>query len=729
MRLLLPCLLLSLCSLALAQDWREIKPPPTRRDMATMYQVAAPLDPLADPLKWPVATHSQSAVATVAAGEGMRPAQKGLAIHYDFSGREGLEYVDLQGDVTLPEGSKSLGLWMRGSQHALSVNVRVLDKSGEVFQFGLGKLRPGQWTLGVSDLANGGHWGGDNNGQMDPPLRLTSIIFDKISAGFKATGDVQITQLATYTKLPARLEPHGFKLSIPQAQKMLVYDPAQPVTLRIQADTSDKSLPALPLELTARLVDPFGQVAQTASFKLASAEPVPFTLTPASVGAYDLQLRLQGKEAELDAPWADFRFAVMPEPPAADATSPFGVSTHYRGWDYQNIMPLQARAGIKYYRDELAWGSVEQEKGKLAMPDRLRAYLQLGKQLSLEPLIIADYTNKLWEPEGDFPIHPESRAAFARYAGFLAKECPEVRNWEIWNEWTGGCGMGDRKGTAADYAPVFLESAKAIRAVTPQATVTGIGGEWDWAQFKPMMSGGAGRAMSAATIHPYMYPSLPGDGFAENLKNAWSEAQTSSERGRMDLVFPTTDAAAAYVAATRSIPLWITEIGWPTQMDARGSSFLHQSRCLVRMMVIALARASESPLIRDIERIFWYDFKDDGTDLTYNENNFGLVHHDSFALAPKPAYVAYAHLISKLHGMQCDDVSDLNGLRIATFGDDDHAVGVMWMEEEGQLGKIDLPAGSRAEDMFGRTIKITGPITVTQDPIFVFSPLPLERMK
>ena len=729
--LLLPCLLLSVCTLALAQQWREIKPPPTRRDLPAMYQVGAPLDPLADPAKWLAPTHSQSAQATVAVGEGKEAGQKGLAVHYDFSGRDGLEYVDLQGNVPLPEGAQSLGLWMRGGQHALPVNVRVLDKSGETFQFSLGHLTPGQWTLGVCDLKNGGHWGGDNNGQMDPPLRLADLIADRLRNGFKASGDFRIAQLAVYTKAPGRLLPHGFKLFVPQSQQMLVYAPGQTVQMRVQPDLKDQTLPPLPVVVSARLVDPFGAVAGSATLKLATADPAPFTITPPSAGAYDLQVRIKGRESDLDAPWADLRFAVMPPPPAEDASSPFGVSTHYRGWDYQNIMPLQARAGIKYYRDELAWSSVEQEKGKLVMPDRLRAYLDFGQQQGLEPLIIADYTNKLWEPEGDFPIHPESRAAFARYCAFLAKECPMVHNYEIWNEWTGGCGMNGRRGTAADYAPLFLESAKAIRAVNPEATVVGIGGEWDWAQFKPMMSQGAGMAMDAASIHPYLYPNLPGQDFSERLEKAHRDAEEAAGRGKLDWSkgIGTTEPSQAVAAAARCLPIWITEIGWPTELDARGSSWLHQARCLVRMMAMALAVNSHSSIMNDVRRVFWYDFKDDGTDLTYNENNFGLLHHDSFAFAPKPAYVAYAHLISRLHGLQCDEVTDYHGLRTATFGDDDHAVALMWMEKEGQLGKISLPAGSRAEDMFGRPIKIRGPIMVTQDPVFVFAPLPKESKR
>ncbi|MEI6502844.1 MAG: cellulase family glycosylhydrolase, partial [Armatimonadota bacterium] len=649
--------------------------------------------PLAPSRPSATATHGQSAQATVAVAEG-REGARGLAVHYDFSGRDGLEYVDLAGEAPLGEDVQSLGLWMRGGEHRLPVNVRILDQSGECFQFNLGQLTPGEWTLGVCDLSGGGHWGGDDNGKLDPPLRLTSIIFDRQQNRFKGTGDLQIGQLGVYRKLTSRMQPHGLTLSLPQAQDMLVYEPGQAVTVRLQADLTDPTLPPLPLALTARLVDPFGQVVQTASVKLASADPVPFTLTPPTAGAFDLQFRLPGEDNDLDAPWADLRFAVLPTPLADGAKSPFGVCTHFgQGGAAASLMPLIARAGITYYRDEIYWGGVEQEKGKLAIPDGCRAWVKLGKQLGLEPLIIVDYSNGVWEPTGDFPIHTESRAAFARYAGFLAQQLPEIQHFEIWNEWTGGCGMNGRTGTAADYAPVFLESAKAIRQANPQAQVVGIGGEWDWAQFGPMMSGGAGAAMDAATIHPYMYPGLPGQPFGEHLRKAGAET---------------------LVAAGKPLPVWITEIGWPTQRDGRGSSFLHQARCLVRMMTTALAS--------DVRRVFWYDFKDDGTDLIYNESNFGMVHHDSFALAPKPAYVAYAHLIRAVHGRKCGGWERSKDFRSVRFTGDRDTLSIVWMDEESKTVQFKLPPKARVEDMFGRPVKAVSTIPLTQDPVFVFAP-------
>ncbi len=66
-----------------------------------------------------------------------------------------------------------------------------------------------------------------------------------------------------------------------------------------------------------------------------------------------------------------------------------------------------------------------------------------------------------------------------------------------------------------------------------------------------------------------------------------------------------------------------------------------QANLLVRMMVVQLAGG--------VERIFWYDMRNDGTVASNPEHNFGLIRYDS---QPKPAIVAYANLIHQFNGGQ-----------------------------------------------------------------------------
>ncbi len=677
------------CAAAPAQGWREIKTPPTRRDASAMYQLAGVLDPLDDAARWQAATHDQSAGAVVTAGEGREAGQGALRISYGFSGRDGLEYVDLAGRAPLPLDATALGLWMRGGGHALPCRVRVVDAGGECYQYDMGSLVSGRWTLGVSRIEAGHHWGGDGNGRLDPPLTLASIVLDRLGNQFRATGEATLAELGVYREVPERLTPHGLRVAVPEDQAHLVYKPGQPVRLRVAADAE---LP-VPARISTRLVDPFGTVVSEAAADLRQERSTYLTITPDASGAYDLILRLAGREDDLDGPWADFRFAVLPHLAPGGDDSPFGVSTHFgQSWPLE-IMPLIARAGITFYRDEIYWSAVEQTRDQLAIPDKCRRYIRRGAELGLKPLVIADYANRFYDDYA-YPVSPEARAGFARYAGLLASELqPELQHIEIWNEWCGGCGMGGRRGTAEDYGPTYLQAAESVRAANPQAMVCGIGGEWGSDPLPAMMAGGAGAAMDAFSIHPYHYPQLPGRWLCDHLQRA---------------------SAGGARAAGRPVPLWITEIGWPTHMGGSGSSFLHQARSLVRAMVIALTGGAE--------RVFWYDFMDDGRDVTYNENNFGLVHHPDFALAPKPAYVAYAHLIALLQGRRLvvQGVSR-GGLWRTVYEGGGTRVTVAWAAEKAQRFSVHLPHGARIEDMFGRPLTAEGQIEVTWDPVFVIT--------
>jgi hypothetical protein len=58
-----------------------------------------------------------------------------------------------------------------------------------------------------------------------------------------------------------------------------------------------------------------------------------------------------------------------------------------------------------------------------------------------------------------------------------------------------------------------------------------------------------------------------------------------------------------------------------------------------------LPRAIMLALGEGLQRIFWYEFRDGGTDPTYNEHRFGIIHLD---LSPKPAYYSYQALMRAL---------------------------------------------------------------------------------
>ena len=58
-----------------------------------------------------------------------------------------------------------------------------------------------------------------------------------------------------------------------------------------------------------------------------------------------------------------------------------------------------------------------------------------------------------------------------------------------------------------------------------------------------------------------------------------------------------------------------------------------------------LPRAYMIALRGGMSNIYWYEFRDGGDDPAYNEDRFGVIHHD---MTPKPAYLAYQAMAAAL---------------------------------------------------------------------------------
>jgi len=126
-----------------------------------------------------------------------------------------------------------------------------------------------------------------------------------------------------------------------------------------------------------------------------------------------------------------------------------------------------------------------------------------------------------------------------------------------------------------------------------------------------------------------------------------------------------------------------------------------------------------------VERVFWYDFKDDGLKRDYNEANFGIVRHETFNCAPKPAYVAYAVMSRVLTGSRFARREELGpgavGYRFER--PDGSAVLVAWAPEEPCA--VTVPGGARGvTDLMGNPVEAEEAegglrLALTGDPIYV----------
>ncbi len=296
-----------------------------------------------------------------------------------------------------------------------------------------------------------------------------------------------------------------------------------------------------------------------------------------------------------------------------------GTCTHFsqgKGILDRNLDRIK-QAGIASIRDEVGWGAVEREKGRLAMPEQFDTYVRRTAASGVNVLLILDYGNRFYD-DGDRPRSPEGIEGFCRYAEFVVRHFgKQVRLYEIWNEWDISIGMPQKYrkgGSAEDYVKLLKAVYPRIKAADPDVLVmagacTSGGVKKGW--LEGIVKLGALDFCDAISIHSYNYS----DKFPQRGPEACSAWMTGVQ-----------EMLRKYKGS--NVPFYVTEMGWPTHVSKNGTDPELSGSYLARLYL--LARTSPS-----FQGIWWYDFQDDGWKAEYNEDNFGLVRPD---LTPKPAY-------------------------------------------------------------------------------------------
>ena len=137
----------------------------------------------------------------------------------------------------------------------------------------------------------------------------------------------------------------------------------------------------------------------------------------------------------------------------------------YADWDQYKF--LLAGLGVKHARFFSGWAKTEQEKRKYDftwLDPQIRECAAMG----VKPWVCISYGNPVWG--SDFRLgmrvkqvtdNPEAFAAWIRYVKALVTRYKDVVDeWEVWNE------PFDQD---EEYATLYLETAKAVRSVQPEA--------------------------------------------------------------------------------------------------------------------------------------------------------------------------------------------------------------------------------------------------------------------
>jgi polysaccharide biosynthesis protein PslG len=350
-----------------------------------------------------------------------------------------------------------------------------------------------------------------------------------------------------------------------------------------------------------------------------------------------------------------------------------GVATHSMNNLAQPLRSLElARAaGITSVRDDAFWSTAEPAPGQLRVIPQWRAWLSTANSLDLTPMVILGYGTSF---NGNAkPRTPAVKIPYLNYVDYISRQLGNpVKYFEVWNEWDIE-GPKDPR-LSSDYVALVRDAAPIIRKNNPQAkilagavTSAGIKGGF----VDRMLAAGVLKYADGISLHPYVHC----EGRDRNTPESWIGWMRSVDNSISS-------------KAGRPVPLYLTEMSWPSHEGNCGITPVRQSAWLARAYFLART-------VPNIKGMWWYDLINDGKVRDDQEHHFGLLNVD---LSAKPAYSTLKAISPYLrdftydasHSLQADNLYKL------AFSDGRERILVAWATGRPREDRISASAMNNA---------------------------------
>jgi GH35 family endo-1,4-beta-xylanase len=290
-------------------------------------------------------------------------------------------------------------------------------------------------------------------------------------------------------------------------------------------------------------------------------------------------------------------------------------------------------AGVQVVRMDFNWDMLNPTRDEWRFDD-YDAVVRIVRQHKMDMLGIVDYTS-WWassaQDSNDWRVRlyaePLRDADFARYTYEVVKHFKnDVHVWQIWNE-PNTQDFWKPKPNPARYASLLQEAYRAAKYADPNAVVVfaglsgnGVEGDDDAGLRSNFVAqayqAGARGYFDAMAIHPYMLP----NGGIDTLREKIAATR-----------------AVLNAHGDQNIPLWLTEIGVPTDVPWWQTAPLQSEQDAANWLNLVYTKLWDLT-----PTIFWYELQDRAGDSP--ESHFGLLRADD---SPKAAYERYRALAGR----------------------------------------------------------------------------------
>ncbi|ROQ17738.1 glycosyl hydrolase family 39 [Curtobacterium sp. PhB172] len=400
-------------------------------------------------------------------------------------------------------------------------------------------------------------------------------------------------------------------------------------------------------------------------------------------------------------PAATTRFVVTTE--RAERDPSFGLAVGGNPGPVAEALPTLDALGAGSYRQDLQWTAVEKQPGTFDFGPTDARVDALVAERSMHPLFVLDYGHPAYTASAMSPpdvSDPVQAAAWTRYVDAAVRHMraryPEAdRSFEVWNEWKNN--HGALPSDPASYIALGELTARTIRVADPDARIVGptenAVSDSERAWLAEWLDLGGADHVDAVSIHPYNEPWAPEHCVATNpcIEDAlrWLRAEVDAH--------PRADGT--------TLPIWISEVGWPTA-GAAGVPTGDQAAFVVRTQVLAAQYG--------VERVFTFEMSAPDRvqgDGTYRA--FGLTERPSLGYEPKPAAAAYATMQRTLAGMHYAADLRTGDVRQVRFDSADgrRHVRVVWQTADRfatRSVQVALPGGGTLTEAYGASRSVTG---------------------